>query len=97
MSTKSGNKTKTSGKTTTFDKVSKEVNDLFHLDISRLKDPKVRKKLFLRSIPYVIFGYVGNLFRIHIMRALLPEKWSDSWTHSVRSEGLSRIPIHHLG
>ena len=61
MSTKSGNKTKTSGKTTTFDKVSKEVNDLFHLDISRLKDPKVRKKLFLRSIPYVIFGYVGNL------------------------------------
>ena len=61
MSTKSGNKTKTSGKTTSFDKVSKEVNDLFHLDISRLKDPKVRKKLFLRSIPYVIFGYVGNL------------------------------------
>lgn len=48
-------------KTGMFKKVSKEVNDLFHLDISRLEDPKIRKKLLIRSIPYIVFGYVGDL------------------------------------
>ena len=50
-----------SEKKSVFDRISKEVNDLFHLDITKFKDPKIRKKLLIRSIPYVVFGYVGNL------------------------------------
>ena len=39
----------------------KEVKELTGLDLSSLNDPKVRTKLIKKSIPYVLFGYVGNL------------------------------------
>ena len=41
--------------------ITKEIKDLTGLDISRLKDKKVRIKLIRRSLPYVIFGYAGDL------------------------------------
>lgn len=40
---------------------AKEVKDLTGLDISSLKDKKVRMKLLRKSIPYILFGYVGDL------------------------------------
>ena len=48
-------------KTGLFKKISKEVNDLFHLDISRLEDPKIRKKLLIRSIPCVLM--INHLYK----------------------------------
>ena len=54
-------KKKTAEKVDTFNRLAKEVKDLTGLNINSLKDKKVRMKLIKRSIPYVIFGYVGNL------------------------------------
>lgn len=40
---------------------AKEVKDLTGLDISSFKNKKVRIKLLRKSIPYILFGYVGDL------------------------------------
>ena len=48
------------GQNAVFDRISKEVKDLTGLNLSPLKDKKVRKQLYIRSIPYVLAGYVGN-------------------------------------
>lgn len=45
----------------TFSRLAKEVKDLTGLNINSFKYKKVRMKLIKHSIPYVIFGYVGNL------------------------------------
>ncbi len=46
----------------TFDKVAKEIHDLTGLNVTSLKDKKQRNKLLVRSLPYIIFGYAGDLF-----------------------------------
>ena len=53
-------------------KLTKEIKDLTNIDLSGLRDPKLRKKYLLRSIPYLAFGYVGDLLS-HSYRLSLAE------------------------
>ena len=48
-------------KPTFFDAVCKEAKDLFGLDLRSFKDKKKRARLIRGCIPYVIFGYAGDL------------------------------------
>ena len=41
--------------------ITKEIKDLTGFDISTLKDKKARIKLVKKSLPFVAFGYVGDL------------------------------------
>ena len=41
--------------------ITKEIKDLTGFDISTLKDKKARLKLVKKSLPFVAFGYVGDL------------------------------------
>ncbi len=43
-----------------FDRLKKEVHDLTGLDLSSFKDKRVRKELLIKSLPYVLAGWVGN-------------------------------------
>ncbi|MGB4659478.1 MAG: type IV secretory system conjugative DNA transfer family protein [Mobilitalea sp.] len=52
---------KSASKPDAFSRLAKEVKDLTGLNIQFLKDKKVRMRLVKHSIPYVLFGYVGNL------------------------------------
>ena len=44
-----------------FFMLAKEVKDLTGLDLNRFRDKKTRIKLIRKSIPYFLFGYLGNL------------------------------------
>ena len=44
-----------------MEKITKEVKDLTGIDLSRLKDKTVRGKIIKKSIPYILFGYIGDL------------------------------------
>lgn len=46
---------------TGFDKVAKEVKKLTGFDLYSVRDKKIRIKLIKKSLPFVAFGYVGDL------------------------------------
>ena len=66
--------------------ITKMIKDLTGLDISSFKDKKTRIKLIKRSLPYVAFGYLGDLL-------------SHAYRTSTASGGMGRLmdTINSLG